>query len=182
MNRIYLIAALFLMADPVAHATERLLDARLHHLRVGAEREWADFPLKPDAASLKVQFNAKSNGDEWTLRLRQQDVRLTWKVLLNGKEIGRLLTDENDTVVYLPIPAWRIVDGDNTLVIEQVGKASDDIRVGEITLDDRPVAKVLNEANVEIDVAEDNKPVPSRITVVNKDGALITVGAKSNDT
>src|SRR5437660_8257839 len=98
-------------------AAERTLDAKLHHLRVGAEREWSDFPLKPEGPSLTVRFPGERNADEWTLRLRQQDVRQTWKILLNGKELGRLVADENDTVIYLPVPAGWLVPGDNTLVI-----------------------------------------------------------------
>src|SRR5439155_11341819 len=84
---------------------------------------------------------------------------------------------ENDTILYLPIPAGRLA-ADNILTIEQVGKASDDIRVGAITLDDRPIDQVLGEASIEIDVTEAGKPVPCRLTVVNKDGALMTVGAR----
>lgn len=156
--------------------------SKWHHLRVGAEREWSDFPAKPDAASLVVKFQAKPNDGEWSLRLRQQDVRLTWKVLLNGKELGRLISDENDTIIYLPVPAGRVLAGENTLTIEQAGKGIDDIRVGDIVLDDRPVAKVLSECSVEVSAGE----LPCRISVVkivNKDEeALMTVGAKSNDT
>jgi hypothetical protein len=163
-------------------AKERVLDPRLHHLRVGAEREWSDFPLKPDGPNLVVRFQAEGNAGEGALRLRQQDVRQTWKVLLNGKEIGRLSNDENDTILYMPIPAGRLAAGENALAIEQVGKASDDIRVGEITLDDRPVEQVLVESSAEIEVAQAGIPIPCRITVVNPDGALMTVGAKSGNT
>jgi hypothetical protein len=163
-------------------AKERVLDARLHHLRVGAEREWSDFPLKAEVPSLVVRFEAERNAGEWALRLRQQDVRQTWKVLLNGKEIGRLLNDENDTILYVPIPAGRLAAGENALAIEQVGKASDDIRVGEVTLDDRPVEQVLVESSVEVEVAQAGKPTPCRITIVNADGALMAVGAKSGNT
>src|SRR5204862_8111815 len=73
----------------------------------------------------------------------------------------------------------------NTLMIEQVGKMPDDIRVGEITLDDRPVAKVLSETVVEVTVREELGPnrtsfVPCRVTVVDERGALMTVGASSD--
>jgi hypothetical protein len=102
-------------------------------------------------------------------------------VLLNGKELGRLISDENDTIIYLPIPAGRIIAGENTLTIEQVGKASDDIRVGEIKLDDRPIMDVLSEATVEIDVQASGAATPARITIINANGALMTAGAKSND-
>src|SRR5439155_5589537 len=54
----------------------------------------------------------------------------------------------------------------------------------------RPIDQVLSEASVEIDVADTGRsarvsdpaaPTPCRITVVNRDGALMTVGARSND-
>ena len=179
MNR-YLLPLLFAVAlMGTASATERVLDTKLHHLRVGAEREWADFPPMAEGPSLTVRFQAERNPGEWTLRLRQQDVRLTWKVLLNGKELGRLPNDENDTILYLPVPTGQLITGENMLTIEQMGKASDDIRVGAITLDNRPVAQALSEASVEIDVTEAGKPIPCRLTVVNADGALMTTGAKS---
>src|SRR5947208_1902271 len=97
-----------------ALAKARTLDARMHHLRVG-EREWSDFPAQPEGPSLTLRFRADRNAGEQALRLRQQDVKQTWNVRLNGKVLGRLLADENDTVIYLPIPAGRLVDGENTL-------------------------------------------------------------------
>src|SRR6516164_6847736 len=112
-----------LVAESAA-AEPRVLDAKLHHLRAGPQREWADFPEKPEAASLTVRFQSKTNDGEWALRLRQQDVRQTWKVLLNGKEIGPLRPDENDMIVYFPVPAGAVIAGENTLVVEQIGKAS----------------------------------------------------------
>ena len=42
-------------------------------------------------------------------------MRQTWKILLNGKELGRLVVDENDTAIYLPVPAGGLTAGDNTL-------------------------------------------------------------------
>jgi hypothetical protein len=169
-----------------ARSIERIFDGRLHHLRVTKEREWSDFPQQPEGPNLLVRFQAEPNTGECTLRLRQQDVRQTWKVTLNGKELGRLILDENDTVHYLPIPAGRLIAGENALLIEQIGKTPDDIRVGEIALDNRPLQAVLSEATVEIDVqeignADKPTPTPCRLTIVNSQGALATTGAKSND-
>lgn len=173
-------------AEQRAHSNERILDARLHHLRVTKDREWSDFPQQPEGPNLAVRFHAKPNTGECTLRLRQQDVRQTWKVTLNGKELGRMILDENDAVLYLPIPAGRLIAGENALLIEQIGKTPDDIRVGEIALDDRPMQAVLSEATVEIDVQDFGNgdkptPTPCRLTIVNAQGALATTGAKSND-
>lgn len=180
-----LILSAVLLAPTSAVAAPLVIDARLHHLRAGAAREWSDFPAEAAGASLTLKFRAKSNAGEQALRLRQQDVKQTWKVTLNGKELGRLVADENDTEIVLPVPAGRLADGENTLVIEATGKIPDDIRVGEITLDDRPVKDVLSEATVEITVREEVRgervPIPCRLTVLSARGALATTGATSTD-
>src|SRR5437868_2850352 len=101
--------ALIASSIPVsARAKSIVLTDRLHHLRVTEAREWSDFPVKPEGPRLALSFQATGNDAEWSLRLRQQDVKQTWKVLLNGKELARLLTDENDTVVYFPVPAGAL--------------------------------------------------------------------------
>jgi hypothetical protein len=168
-------------ATSPAMATERILDGKLHHLRVGTQREWADFPLQAEAPSLIVRFQSERNAGEWTLHLRQQDVRQTWKVTLNGKELGRLPPDENDMVLFFPIPTGQVVAGANVLTVEQIGKTPDDVRIGAIAIDDRSMEKVLSEASVEVAVTSAGKPTPCRLTVINAEGALMTVGAKSND-
>jgi hypothetical protein len=167
-------------------AKERILDGRLHHLRVAGPREWSDFPAQPESANFSLSFPATPNAGEWTLRLRQQDVRQPWKVLLNGKDIGRLATDENDTAMCFAVPAGALRAGDNRLVIEQVGKTPDDIRVGEIVLDDRPPKEVLSAATVDISIAEQDEggkstPLPCRLTIVDDRGALATIGAASGE-
>lgn len=185
MNVRYLALFVSILASiPAANAKELVLDSRLHHLRIGNVREWSDFPEQAEAPNLSLHFQAEANPTEQTLRLRQQDVRQVWKIWLNNKEIGRLQTDENDMVINLPIPAGGLLTGKNTLRIEQVGKTPDDIRVGEITLDPRPMNQVLSEATVAITVIDADRPnraLPARITVVNAQGALMTVGAKSTD-
>jgi hypothetical protein len=182
--RLPLLFALFLTTS-TASADNRVLDSRLHHLRAAAQREWSDFPARAEGPNLSLLFKSAANAHEWTLRLRQQDVRQTWKVLLNGKELAKLVGDENDQVIYVPIAAGRLLAGDNQLRIEQVGRLADDIRVGEISLDDRPMNRVLSEATVEVSVVEAGKrsdptPTPCRITILNAQGALATVGASSD--
>jgi hypothetical protein len=177
----YTLAIFAALTSAPAVAAPLVIESRLHHLRAGALREWADFPAEAEGPSLSVKFKAKANAGEQTLRLRQQDVKQTWKVLLNGKELGRLAPDENDTDIVLSVPAGRLIDGENALVIEAAGRAPDDIRVGEITLDDRPVKDVLSEATVEVTVREGKTPVPCRITVLSARGALATTGATSTN-
>ncbi len=163
------------------------IEERLHHLRAGQQREWSDFPAKAEGTSLARVFQSTRNDREWSLRLRQQDVKQIWRVLVNGREIGRLLADENDTVVYLPISAGLVRAGENKLVIEPAGPTPpDDIRVGEMFLEDRPVSESLSETRVEVTVREadtkgDVHAVPCRLTVLNAQGALMTLGARSGD-
>lgn len=165
-------------------AADHVVTPALHALRVGAEPEWADSPRQAEGPTLRLPVRTPANAGEWTLRLRQQDVRQTWRVLLDGKELGRLQTDENDQVIYLPVPAGALGKGEHALAVEPVGKAPDDIRVGAMTLLPRPVQEVLHEATAEITVVEagtagTTTPVPCRLTVLDAEGALAAVGARS---
>ena len=58
------------------------------------------------------------------VRLRQQDVKQTRRHPLNGKELAKLPPDENDQVLYFPIPAGRCRPVKTSWAIEQVGKGS----------------------------------------------------------
>jgi hypothetical protein len=175
-----LAGVVLLCGNKIADAEERVLTPRLHHLRTGP-REWSDFPAQPEGTKLALKFPSDGNPSEWALRLRQQDVRQTWKVLLNGKELVRLSTDENDLVIYVPIPVKELIAGENTLTIEQVGVTPDDVRIGEISVIDQPVKETLSAATVEINVidADQKTQLPCRLTIVNKESARITVGAVS---
>jgi hypothetical protein len=165
---------------------EKKLEPNLVHLRSGPDREWSEFPEVADAARLDLKFNATKNAAEQTLMLRQQDVKQQWFVVLNGRRLGELTRDENDMTLAFAVPAGTLNEGENALSIEPAPSArpqSDDIRVGHVTLRDRPVKHVLNEATVEIEVPEIGTPntVPSRITVLDANGSLQTLGSESNE-
>jgi len=170
------LTAVFLAAGTAALAQPRTLDADLHHLRIDGPREWSQFPEAPEASALELAFEATPNEGEATLRLRQQDVKQSWRVRLNDEPLGTLIQDENDLALALPVPPKALKAGRNVLNIEQdIGprSAPDDIRVGEISLDLRPKLDVLNEASLEIRVTEDSKTsVPCRVTIVDERGAL----------
>lgn len=177
-------ALLLLFACLAASADQTVISDRLHHLRIDGPREWSDFPEMPEAASLQLTFQGTSNEMPATLRLRQQDVKQQWQVVLNDKPLGRLHVDENDMVVYFAVPPESLLDGDNRLRIEQSSRRRiEDIRVGEIVLHDRDVDAVLSAGSVEIQVIDraDGQPLPCRITVMNHHGALQTPGAESSD-
>ena len=163
-----------------------VVEERLVHLRNDPTREWSSFPEIAEAAHLEVRFAAKRNSAEYVLRLRQQDVKQAWRVLLNGKPLGQLVRDEMDQVIYFSVPAGLLVGGDNVLRIETSARgpaAADDIRVGEITLDTRPLQEVLAESQLHIRVvdADSKQPLPSRITIAHADGSLQSTAAASND-
>jgi hypothetical protein len=166
-----------------AFAEPTVITDRMHHLRVNANREWADFPATPETRELNLEFNAKSNEGPWTLRLRQQDVKQNWKVRLNTLDLGVLRVDENDMIVYFEIPVGTLIEGANKLLVQQQGDKSDDVRVGEIWIDDRSVSQLLGEATVDASVvdADTQQPLPCRITILNASGALQTPGCESND-
>ncbi len=184
-RRIFRVLPLWLVAAACAGAGPRMLDARLHHLRIAGPREWSEFAQTPEGPALEVKFTAAKNAAAQTLRLRQQDVKQAWHVSLNGKRIGQLVRDENDMVVYIPVPAGGFADGDNVLRIEQQMGARpepDDIRVGQIALDQRPLRQVLEECTAAIEVidADTQAHLPCRLTIVDASGALQTVGAASD--
>jgi hypothetical protein len=186
MHRPLLALSVLLAAFAPVTAAEHLLDANLHHLRAGAEREWSDFPEQAEGPQLAISFQANPNDVEHSLRLRQQDVKQTWRVSLNQKQLGQLVLDENDMVVYFAVPPGGISAGENTLLIAAAGRVPDDIRVGQVVLDPRPLKKVLSEGTVEVRVLAATTPgvplpTPCRITVVNAEGALVTTAATSSN-
>lgn len=178
--------ALLLWACAPAPAAEVVLESGMRHLRIEGPREWSNFPEEPEAASLEIPFESAGNKKQaWTLRLRQQDVKQGWTVTLNRKELGRLQVDENDMIVYFDIPPGAVKGGDNSLKIEQDTSrraTPDDIRVGEIRLDDRPLNESLAGGVIAVRVIdrESGERTPARITIVNADGALQSVLTEEN--
>lgn len=168
---------LALMAGSVA-GDVRIIDEKMHHLRRGPGREWAEFAEVAEGEKLGVVFDAKKNDGEWTLRLRHRDVKQLWVMRLNGKEIGKLPQDENDTITYWALPAGAIVEGKNELVIATTSGAKEDVLIGEVAVIDRPKAEVLGEATVNVAVVDQEKatPLPCRLTIVDERGVLVETG------
>jgi hypothetical protein len=160
-----------------------VLTAKLHHLRSGAVREWADFPEKAEGTELRLSFASRVNSNEHTLRLRHRDVKQTWRLRINDREIGRLPPDENDMVTFWALPPGILQEGGNTFVIMSDEKPSDDIVIGDVRIDERPRADVLGEARLDVTVTDrqSGRAVPCRLTVVDSEGALMTLGAASRE-
>ena len=176
--------ALKLPVECRADETALFQTKTMHHLRADGPREWSAFPKKPEGPSLELKFLATSNVNSCTLSLRQQDVKQTWHVSLNDQKLGQLSIDENDMVVYFEISKGWLLQGENTLRIEQPQDAQssiDDIRVGEVQIQSRPIKDVLNEGNLELEIvdADSHELLPARLTIVGSSGALQTTGASS---
>ena len=168
------------------NSERRVIEPALLHLRSGVEREWSEFPETAHGQRLDVTFASKRNPTEQTIFVRQQDVKQDWNILLNGRKLGELVRDENDMVVTFAISAGILVDGDNSLLIESPSAntaTSDDIRVGEVVLLDRSIRDALREATLDVEVidADSKQPLPCRITVLNAEGAMQSLGAESDD-
>lgn len=159
-----------------------LLDDRLVHLRSGGDREWSSFPAQPDGENLDLTFDSAANDTTWTLSLRQQDVKQSWEVLINDRRIGRLVRDENDLRTDFEIPPRTLADGANRLQVLQVGKTDpDDIRVGEIEILTVNPRELRTGAELQVVITDQqDQMMPGRITVVDRAGTLIPIGAASS--
>lgn len=178
---------IFLFALLATAAAEiQVLQTELSHLRFGDKPEWSEFPQQADSERIQLAFQSKVNNAEQTLLVRQQDVKQQWVITINGKPVGKLRIDENEMIETFAIPPGTLVDGENRLVIEQPrlrARKTDDIRVGWIRIDSRPMSESLSDTQLTIKVidADSGQQLPSRITVLNADGAMQKVGAESND-
>lgn len=148
----------------------------LNNLRAGSTsiKEWDDFPDHVESSAMEYVFDAKSNSSSWTLSLRQQNVKESWKVVLNEKELGRLMRDENDLRSDFEIPPQLLQESNNQLSIHAASSKLDDVRVGEIEIHDQSLEALRNEATIEIVITDSQqKLLPGRITVVDTNGTLI---------
>jgi hypothetical protein len=103
--------------------------------------------------------------------VRQRDVKVVWWVQLNGRTITNLFLSEDDLVHAVTVPAGAITNGLNRISIAPP-KERDDIEVGEIRIEKRSVAEALSGGQLKIAVAEADKALPCRVTIVNSGGSL----------
>jgi hypothetical protein len=158
------------------------LDARRYHLRSGTNAEWEEFSAsQPFGRRLDIAFEATTNATEYTLFLWQDDVKLDWRIDLNGKRIGSLFLMESPLNFALRLPPGSLREGSNTLSIVPP-RENDDIRVGEIRLAPQPLEAALSECVVEVQVtdADSGKGTPCRITVSDTNGTLAALFAQAN--
>ncbi len=154
----------------------RVLEPRRHHLGVAGLAEWSEFETSaPTGIKMDVTFRAAANKRENTLFIWQENVKVTWNVMLNGRKLGALETLAQPLVRALRVPAGAIHDGENRLTIMRTPSPQlDDIRVGEIQLDPRPIDEALNTATLVIQVtdAETGLGLPCRLTLTDAREAL----------
>src|ERR1043165_8990719 len=166
------ICALILLLQLSLVASAQPLDERMHHLRSNGDAEWDEYKNVPvEGPRFDLTFTAKKNTNEWTLFIRQRDVKVVWPVQLNGKTITNLFLSEDDLVNAIKIPAGALIEGTNRLSII-APKERDDIEVGEILLESKPIEQALSEGRFSIHVTEHRQPLPCRVTIVNATGAL----------
>ena len=126
-----------------------------------------------DATRLEIRFQGKANAAAQTLKIWQQDVKLPWPVLLNGKPVGALVTSETALENLLTLPPGALQDAENVLTVE-APPTLDDIEVGPVSLHPEPIKEVLKEASLEVTVVDkfNGKGVPCRLTLTKVDGTL----------
>ncbi|HEV3121880.1 MAG TPA: hypothetical protein VGY53_08265, partial [Isosphaeraceae bacterium] len=171
---------------PAARADDSsaiVVSDKTHHLGVAGKPEWEEFAAHPpEGTRLELRFNAKAREHEATLLLRQRDVKLDWEVRLNGRTLGRLPVHDSPLWHAIAVPAGLVAEGPNSLAINP-GSGSDDIEVGPIRLELRPLAEALNRASLDVRVRDEDSrsSLPCRITVVDETDALAPLSARPQD-
>ena len=163
-----------LVALSTVSGEERVLQSEKLRLGQPGQHEWQHFKDHPaEAERLELQFEAQANTVEHTLRLWQRDVKRPWPVLLNGRKLGTLTTSETALECVLPVPVGALRDGPNVLMVEPP-KDFDDIELGPVILEPRPVAGAIGGATLKVAVtaAENDTGVPCRLTLTRPDGTL----------
>jgi hypothetical protein len=178
-QELFLTCCLFLVLPNDSNfAQSRVLDATMHHLRVGGHPEWLGFPGSPKA-EMRVDFDCSANPGEMIIRLGQEDIKRNWQVLLNGEPIGKLVADESPMLAYFSVPPMLLRSGNNTLAVMTSDTIPDDIMVGKVVLITGPVQQLVTESRVQVTITDGatGLPLPGRLTIVNHDRMLQPVAA-----
>ncbi|BCS34918.1 hypothetical protein TBR22_A41440 [Luteitalea sp. TBR-22] len=154
-------------------ATGQDLLAQPTHLGIAGRPEWDWFRGRtPVGESLTLTFDSRPNSGEYTLIVRQQDVKEGWAVELNGRPLGTLVRMEASLVHALPVPAGALREGANTLRIA-CRTPGDDILLHDVRLEPVPQETLLTAASLRVRVlGDDGEPLPARVTVVDESGSL----------
>jgi len=164
-------------SDAQPSDTHSLIPAPVY-LGVAGAPEWDGLTdLAPQGRALTLTFEANANAADWTLLIRQRDVKEAWTVALNGAPLGPLVRQELDLLHALPVPAGRVRTGRNTLHIASA--RADDVVLEAIVLRQAPMATVLDAAALRVTVTDpDGRRLPSRVTVAAPDGMLVPLQSR----
>jgi hypothetical protein len=158
---------------PASFSSAAVIDSKQYHLRSGATPEWDEFaPKTPQGKRLDLRFDSRRNTGEATLFIRQYNVKLDWRVELNGARLASLVLMEDPLVSSFAVPAGTLRNGVNTLSIVPP-RENDDIVVGPFALDPRPFA-AAHDGTIHVNVtdADTGQGLPCRITLADPSGAL----------
>lgn len=150
------------------------------NLRNGKAREWVTSPAEVSDSSFNISFDLPKSR---LFAITQYDVNHDWRVMMNGKDIGALIVDEQKMVTYFPVPERLLKEKNNVLAIRCItsnAKIADDITIGNIILYD----SLPSTGKINITVSSDDPidAMPSRITILNEQGALQPVQVSPGDT
>ncbi len=161
-----------------------MIDANRHHLNSTSQAEWSWFADESEGNRFQTTFQIDGEPAAGTLLIRQADVRLTWKVSVNGTEVGRLQRDENDLIQSLTVPAKAVRQGENSLVIQSTDQTADDVQIGPIRWSPLPTETLFHEVTVNVHVTDtdSDQSLPCRLTIIDQDGSLVPIGGASTDT
>jgi hypothetical protein len=179
MKRIFLarlILTLPLVCTVSGWSAVQVISNRTLYLGVPGQPEWDIFAgRKSDGEKLGLSFEGKRNEREFTLFIRQNDVKEEWTVKLNGTKLGTLFQMEANLLHTLAIPPGVLRDGLNELQIS--AKTRDDILIEEISIGEDPKARLLSSGAITIRVKDSvaRNLIPSRITIVDSKGALASI-------
>lgn len=156
-------------------ATWKDLHPEVHHLGVAHFPEWDVFEGRiPEGRDLSIPLPDMQGSNGGTLLVYQNDVKESWELRLNGHRLGKLFTIEQPQVTPFVIqPEWMREDV-NTLTVHPP-KAIDDIEVGAIRWAPQSLDQALHDASIFVEVFEDGRRVPCRLTIADEKGALFPV-------
>lgn len=181
MKPVLSLISLFLIANLSAETI--VIDDSFHHIRKTKKQEWNSFAKLPEATSLELTFTLKT-ADNWKyLTFRQAEVKQLWEIKVNGRNIGKLNRDHNDTENLLELPAEALQVGENTLTVATDSTTPDDIRVGEFALQTKDLESRAGASGYAMSVVDESgKALPCRFTIVKANsGTLALLSATSND-
>lgn len=171
-----LLSVLVAISSPADGEEQLLLDAPVV-LRSG-DIEWEEFAEAKASPQWDIEFEWRGEEPaflEWT----QYDVKQSWEILLNDKNLASLMQDENRMALCTEIPSGALRAGRNKLSIKPKGKTSvDDIVLEQIRIGSGVLSDHLSESELVIKVQDSStgKGTPTRITLLREDGAFASHG------